>query len=153
MNDIGTITPAVETLRKAHVPFALMHGALLYPTPYVKRRLGALEELAEHFPDAVVGLSDHASGNYTCFAAVALGASLLEKHYASDETWPGLNILISVDPMELKDLIQGFQAIHAALGGSNGLLPEEEPTICFADACIVAAWDIVPREELTGRYM
>jgi N-acetylneuraminate synthase len=149
MNNVSSITPAVAILREAGVPFALMHCTSMYPTPYEKVRLGALQVLTEHFPDAVVGLSDHSIGNYTCFAAVALGASILEKHYTSDKTWPGPDIPISLDPRELKDLIDGARAIHLALGGTKDILREEQPTINFAYASVVSFRDIASGEACT----
>ena len=149
MNDIESITPAVEILRAANVPFALLHCTSMYPTPYAKVRLGALKDLADAYPDAVLGLSDHSLGNYTCFGAVPLGASILEKHYTSDKTWPGPDVPISIDPAELKELIEGSKAIHLALGGGKGILPEEQPTIDFAYACVVSIRDILAGEKLT----
>ena len=150
MNDLESIAPAVEILRQAGVPFALTHCTSMYPTPYEKVRLGALGELAERFPDAVIGLSDHSIGNYTCFAAATLGARILEKHFTSDKTWPGPDVPISIDPTELKDLIQGSRAIHAALGGSKVILPDEKATIDFAYACVVSIRDIKPGEKLSA---
>jgi len=149
MNDLASIKPSVEILREAGVPFALLHCTSMYPTPYEKVRLGALSELAAHFPDAVIGLSDHSLGNYTCFAAVALGASVLEKHFTSDKTWPGPDIPISIDPIQLRDLITGSRAIHMALGGAKEILSEEQPTIDFAYACVVSIRDIAQGEKLT----
>lgn len=137
MNDIGSVTPSAEILRRAGVPFALFHCTSIYPTPYRHVRLGALAELQAAFPDAVLGLSDHSVGNYTCFAAVALGASIVEKHFTSDRSWPGPDVPISITPPELVDLVAGSKAIHAALGGGKGILPEEQPTIDFAYACVV----------------
>jgi N-acetylneuraminate synthase len=148
MNDLRSISPAVDILREATVPFALMHCTSLYPTPYDKVRLGCLRELGESFPDAVLGLSDHSIGNYTCLAAVALGASIVEKHFTSDKSWPGPDVPISIDPMELRDLIAGAAAIHAALGGSKSILADEKPTIDFAYACVVSIRDIAAGESL-----
>jgi N-acetylneuraminate synthase len=150
MNDLESIAPAVEILRQAGVRFALTHCTSIYPTPYEKVRLGGLGELAERFPDAVIGLSDHSIGNYTCFAAIALGARILEKHFTSDKTWPGPDVPISIDPTELKELVQGSRAIHAALGGSKTILPDEKPTIDFAYACVVSISDIKPGEKLSA---
>ena len=121
----------------------------MYPTPYHKVRLGGIGALAKRFPDAVVGLSDHSLGNYTCLAAVALGARILEKHFTSDKTWPGPDVPISMDPAELRDLVQGCRAIFEALGGSKDILPEEKPTIDFAYACVVAIRHIAAGEPLT----
>ena len=149
MNDLASITPAVEILRRYSVPFALMHCTSMYPTPYDKVRLGALTELGETFPDAVLGLSDHSVGNYTCYAAVPLGASLLEKHFTADKSWPGPDIEISIDPRELHELIEGAKAIHAALGGAKIILPDEQKTIDFAYACVVTTRGITEGEELT----
>lgn len=150
MNDLASIAPAVEILRGAKVPFALTHCTSMYPTPYEKVRLGGLTDLAQKFPDAVIGLSDHSLGNYTCFAAVALGARILEKHFTSDKTWPGPDVSISIDPHELKELVEGSQAIHMALGGSKTILPDEQPTIDFAYACVVSIRDIKAGETLTA---
>jgi len=149
MNDLSSITTAVEILRQEEILFALLHCTSMYPTPYEKVRLGALSELATHFPDAVIGLSDHSLGNYTCFAAVALGASILEKHFTSDKNWQGPDIPISINPRELRDLIEGTKAIKMAVGGTKDILPEEQPTINFAYACVVAIRDIKAGESLT----
>lgn len=144
MNDLASIQGSVEILRQAGVPFCLMHCTSMYPTPYPKVRLGALHQLAERFPDAVLGLSDHSLGNYTCFAAVALGASVVEKHFTSDKSWPGPDVPLSIDPPELRDLVLGTRAVFQALGGAKDVLPEEQPTIDFAYACVVSLRDLAP---------
>lgn len=149
MNNIESIRPAVEIFRNKNVPFALMHCTSIYPTPYSKVRLGALRDLEQAFPDAVLGLSDHSLGNYTCFGAVALGASILEKHFTSDKSWPGPDTPISIEPPELKDLILGSNAIHEAIGGKKEILPDEKPTIDFAYACVVSTQDISEGAVLT----
>ncbi|MFQ5423427.1 MAG: N-acetylneuraminate synthase family protein [Phycisphaerae bacterium] len=150
MNDIESIRPAVELLRAAGVPFALLHCTSIYPTPYEQVRLGALRELADRFPGAAIGLSDHSMGNYTCFAAVALGACLLEKHFTSDLSWPGPDVPISIDPAGLRDLITGARAVHAARGGVKEILPAERPTIDFAYACVVSLRDVAAGHRLTA---
>ena len=63
------------------MPYALLHTTNLYPTPPHLVRLGAMVELAKAFPDAVIGLSDHTTDNIACLGAVALGASILERHF------------------------------------------------------------------------
>lgn len=149
MNDIASITPAVQIFRKHKVPYALLHCTSIYPTPYDKVRLGALGELRTAFPDAVLGLSDHTLTNYTCLAAVALGAAVLERHFTSDKSWPGPDINISMDPTELADLVTGSRAIHQALGGTKAILTEEQPTIDFAYASVVSIKPIAKDEVLT----
>lgn len=149
MNDIPSIQKAVEIIERHGVAYALLHCTSMYPTPYDKVRLGAIHELHEHFPNAVLGLSDHSLGIYTCLGAVPFGASILEKHFTSDKTWPGSDIPISIDPRELHELIVGSDAIHQALGGTKGVLKEEQPTIDFAYACVVSTKDIAKGEPFT----
>lgn len=149
MNDFASITPSVEILRRVGVPFALLHCTSMYPTPYEKVRLGALQEMKERYPDAVVGLSDHSLGIHTCLGAVALGASILEKHFTSDRSWPGPDVPISIDPSELRELVVGSRAVFSALGGSKGILPEEQRTIDFAYACVVTIRDVDAGEVFT----
>lgn len=120
----------------------------MYPTPYEKVRLGALLELQEAFDDAVIGLSDHSKSNYPSLGAISLGASIIERHFTSNKSWPGPDIPISMDPKELQDLIEGCRAIHQALGGHKEILEDERPTIDFAYACVVAIRDIKIGEEI-----
>jgi N-acetylneuraminate synthase len=149
MNDIASIKIAVKTIKKHKTPLALFHCTSLYPTPYEKVRLGGITQLIKNFPNIPVGLSDHSIGNYTSFAAIALGASLIEKHFTSDKKWPGPDIAVSIDPAELKDLIIGALAIHQSLGGKKEILKEEKPTIDFAYACVVAIKDIKKGEKFS----
>lgn len=149
MNDIPSVKKAVQILEESNVQYAVLHCTSMYPTPYDKVRLGALEDLKNSFPNAVIGLSDHSMGNYTSYAAVALGASIVEKHFTSNKNWPGPDVQISIDPIQLKELIKGSNAIHKALGGEKTILKEEQPTIDFAYACVVSIKDIKKGEEFT----
>lgn len=151
MNNIESIKIAVKILKKYRVPHAILHCTSMYPTPYEKVRLGALSDLKKYFPNTVIGSSDHSLGNYTGFAAVAYGASIIEKHFTSDKSWPGPDIAISIDPKELKDLIAGTNAIHQAIGGHKTILKEEKPTINFAYACVVSITDIKKGEKFSKK--
>ena len=142
MNNLEGIKKSVKILEDGKVEYALMHVTSMYPTPYDKVRLGALTELKNEFPKAVLGLSDHTYGNYTCFASISLGASILEKHFTSDKNWPGPDIPISIDPEELADLIKGSKAIHQSLGGSKNILEPEMKTAEFAYACVVTTKEV-----------
>jgi len=142
MNNLESVKKSVKILEDGKVEYALMHVTSMYPTPYDKVRLGALTELKNEIPKAVLGLSDHSFGNYTCFAAVALGASILEKHFTSDKNWPGPDIPISIDPEELTDLIKGSKAIYQSLGGTKNILEPEMKTAEFAYACVVTTREV-----------
>jgi len=149
MNNISSIKPAVQIFDKYNIPYALLHCTSMYPTPYEKVRLGALNDLKNEFPEAIIGLSDHSMGNFTCFAAVSMGAKILEKHFTSDKTWDGPDVPISLNPDELKDLVIGAASIFKALGGSKDILKEEKPTIDFAYACVVSIKKIKKGEILS----
>ena len=150
MNDLASVARTVEILERRKVQYGLFHCTSMYPTPYSKVRLGALAQLAARFPRAVLGLSDHSLGIYTCLAAVPLGARLLEKHFTSDSSWPGPDVSISIRPEELRQLIVGSRAVFEALGGTKDVLPEEQPTIDFAYACVVTTRPIAEGEPLSG---
>ena len=137
MNDLSSVARSVEIFHRHNTPYALLHCTSLYPTPRNKVRLGAIAELREAFPDAVLGLSDHTLSNHVAIAAVALGASILERHFTSDATWEGPDIEISMTPEGLRDLVSGSRWAHEALGGSKTILEEEQPTIDFAYASVV----------------
>jgi sialic acid synthase SpsE len=149
MNDLASIRPTVEILRSAGVGFALLHCTSLYPTPPEQVRLGALGELAEAFPDAVLGLSDHTTTIYPCLGAVALGASVLERHFTLDMSWPGPDIAVSSTPAEFAELARGSRLIHAARGGTKAVLADEQPTIDFAYACVVTLGRVAAGEQFT----
>jgi N-acetylneuraminate synthase len=108
-----------------------------------------LAQLKKAFPDAVIGLSDHTTSNYPCLGSVALGTSLLERHFTDRMDRPGPDIVCSMDPSALKELIEGSKILFAARGGEKGPLEAEAPTIAFAFASVVAIRDIAPGEKLT----
>jgi N-acetylneuraminate synthase len=148
MNSIETVRPSVEILRKAKVPFALLHCTNVYPTPPRLVRLGAMTLLKEAFPDAVIGLSDHTTTNYPCLGAVAMGGSILERHFTDSMNRLGPDILCSMDPVALSGLIEGANIIFAARGGDKVPVAAEAPTIAFAFASVVAIKDISPGQVL-----
>lgn len=150
MNDVKSIKKTVAILEKAKVHYALLHCTSMYPTPYEKVKLRALSVLRKNFPKAVLGLSDHSLGNYTCFGAIPFGAAILEKHFTSDKNWPGPDVPISITPPELADLIKGSEAIYKALQGEDKtILQEESSTIKFAYASVVTIKDIAKGEKFS----
>lgn len=137
MNDLNSVIRSVKAIRKYDAPLALMHCTSMYPTPYEKVRLGAISQLLTEFPEFPIGLSDHSLNIWTCLGAVALGASILEKHFTISRGWPGPDTGISIEPKELFDLIQGSKAIWQARGGAKTILRDEQPVIDFAYATVV----------------
>lgn len=154
MNSIESIKPSVEIFRKYKTPYALMHCTNLYPTPDKLIRLNSILDLKAAFPDAVLGLSDHSLTNYPCLASVALGAVILERHFTDTKLRVGPDIICSMTPEELSELISGSRIIYEATQGSKFPVKEEDVTIAFAFASVVATRDlksghIISREDVT----
>ncbi len=156
MQDVEGVRAAVEIVRAAGTPFALLHCVNLYPTPPELLRLGAIAELQSAFPDAVIGYSDHSLNNVPCHGALALGAAIIERHFTDSRTRPGPDILCSMEPQELRELIASAHVLRLARGGRKGRAAEEEVTYRFARASVVtiapvAAGDVFDERNLWVR--
>jgi N-acetylneuraminate synthase len=151
MNSIESITPSVEILRDYEVPYALLHCTNLYPTPDKLIRLNSILDLKAAFPDAILGLSDHSLTNYPCLASVALGASILERHFTDTKSRIGPDIICSMTPQELSELIHGSKIIHEATQGSKFPVKEEDVTIAFAFASVVSTKKLNKGHVITRR--
>lgn len=149
MNDIASIGISVDIMRRRKVPFALLHCTNVYPTPDELVRLGGMVELQNAFPDAVVGLSDHTLGNLACLGSVALGACILERHFTDSMEREGPDIVCSMDPQAMSELIRDSARLQKMRGGSKGAVEAEAPTIAFAFASVVAYSDIAEGEALS----
>lgn len=153
MNNIERIQKAVNIMEEAGVPYALMHTTNLYPTAPELVRLGAMQEMMNAFSDIPIGLSDHTLTNTACIASMALGASIVERHFIDDKRRPGPDVVCSMDENELKELIQAAKDVKKMLGGKKEAAKEEQVTIDFAFATVVTikpvkAGDIFTKENL-----
>lgn len=142
MNSIESVKKAVAIFEKHQVSYALLHCTNVYPTPPHLVRLGAMSELQEEFPNAVIGLSDHTTNNLACLGAVALGACVLERHYTDSMDRIGPDIVCSMDPKALTELIDGAKILKQERGGKKGAVTEEKATIDFAYASVVTIKEI-----------
>jgi N-acetylneuraminate synthase len=149
MNDIDSVKRAVNILEKHNIQYALLHTTNLYPTPSHLVRFGAMQELQKEFPDVVIGLSDHTTSNLACFGAVALGASILERHFTDSMDRDGPDIVNSMDPKALKELINGSIELAKMRGGRKEAAKEEQVTIDFAFATVVSIANIKKGEVFT----
>ena len=137
MNTIESIAQAVDIFKQHNVPVALLHTTNLYPTSHHQVRLGAMQELATAFPGLVYGLSDHTTDNLACLSAVALGASIVERHFTDCMDRKGPDICCSMDEQTTCELIEQSRLVYSMRGGDKKPLPEEQVTIDFAFATVV----------------
>ena len=142
MNSIESIKKAVQILESRKVPYALLHTTNLYPTKSELVRLGAMQQIMKEFPDTIVGLSDHTTNNFSCIAAMALGAKIVERHYTDHMNREGPDIVCSMDESALRELLKAAEEVPQMLGGEKVPAIEEQVTIDFAFATLVAIKDI-----------
>lgn len=149
MNTIESVRKAVAIFDKHKVPLALLHTTNLYPTPTHLVRFGAMTQLHEAFPDKVFGLSDHTLNNNACLGAVALGASVLERHFTDHMQRTGPDIVCSMDEAACKELIVSSEEIWMMRGGTKEPAKEEQVTIDFAFATVCTIQPIKKGELFT----
>ena len=128
---------------------SLLHCNTEYPTPMQDVNLKAMLQLRDKF-GVKVGYSDHTKGIEVPIAAVALGAEVIEKHFTLDRTLPGPDHKASLEPNELKAMVDAIRNIEQALGdGQKHVSASEEKNMAIARKSIVAAKDIKRGELLT----
>ena len=142
MNDIKSIQKAIKILKKRRTQYAILHTTNLYPTKHSEVRLNALIELKKKFTNTVIGLSDHTGDNYTSYAAIAMGASIIEKHFIDKSSRNGPDISASVNTKQMIELIKGVNLIHKAIPGGIKPISREKKTANFAFASVVANKDL-----------
>ncbi len=120
----------------------VLHCTTEYPAPLADINLRAMDTLAAAF-GLPVGYSDHSEGIIVPIAAVARGAVLIEKHFTLDKEMEGPDHKASLDPVELKSMVQAIRAVELTLGdGIKGPRPSEIKNKAAARKSIVAARDI-----------
>lgn len=120
----------------------LLHCVTAYPAPFNEMNLRAIDTLAHEFKTRV-GFSDHSIGAAMSIAAVARGASVVEKHFTLDRRLPGPDHAASLEPWELSSLIADIRAIEQGLG--SGV---KEPQVCELENIGVARRSLVARHAL-----
>jgi N-acetylneuraminate synthase len=143
MADLGEVETAVATLRRAGCrELSLLQCVSNYPAAPEAMNLRAMDTLARAF-GVPVGLSDHTRGIAVALAAVARGATILEKHFTLDCSLPGPDHQASLEPHELKELVRAVREVETALGdGVKRPVASELPIRDVARKSLVAARDI-----------
>jgi N-acetylneuraminate synthase len=144
MNTIDSVKKAVAIFDKHQIPVALLHT-----TPIHLVRFGAMMEMHNAFPDKVFGLSDHTLNNNACLGAVALGASILERHFTDHMQRTGPDIVCSMDEKACSELIVSSKEMAQMRGGTKMPAKEEQVTIDFAFATVCSIANIQKGEILT----
>ena len=152
---VGEIEEAVSTIeRTGNKKIVIMQCTLHYPTDFKDAHLRVIPTLGTIFPDYIIGLSDHTLGTHIPHAAAALGARVIEKHYTVDKSLPNSpDHHLSVDPKELKEIVDAVRHVELALGDSKKyVLPVEAETYAYDKRSLVATCDI-PKGTVIKRHM
>ena len=150
MCSIDEIHSAINVLKcEGTTDISLLHCNTQYPTPYEDVNLRAMLTLKEEF-GMPVGYSDHTNGIEVPIAAVALGATIIEKHFTLDRNMEGPDHKASLEPSELKQMVTAIRHIEQAMGdGIKKPSPSETANIAIARKSIVALREIKKGELFT----
>ena len=121
---------------------SLLHCTTEYPTPFDEVNLRAMDTLRDSF-GLPVGLSDHTQGFAVVLAAVARGATIVEKHFTLDRSLPGPDHKASLEPDELKAMVTGIRQIEMALGTA-----EKAPTCSEVKNRLIARKSLVANQSI-----
>jgi N-acetylneuraminate synthase len=138
---VEEIKETVEAVKAIGTPFVLTHCVSAYPCPYNRVNLHNIPRYRNLF-QVPVGLSDHSHGIYTSLGAVALGASVIEKHYTLGKLQSGPDHAVSLEPYELGELVKGCRAVFEARGEEREIFPEEKPIVAWARESVVSVTEI-----------
>jgi len=126
MATLGEIEKAVDTIRaEGNDQIVLLHCVSIYPPDYETIHLNNMDTLSRSF-DVPVGFSDHTLGTAIPLAAIAIGASVIEKHFTLDQDMPGWDHAISANPDQLRTIVEEGQNIFAALGSGRRTVSADE---------------------------
>jgi len=149
MSNLKEIGEALKILINAGTSkekITVLHANTMYPTPMKDVNLMAMQTIRDKF-DISVGYSDHTLGIEVDIAAVALGATVIEKHFTLDKKMDGPDHVASLDASELKSMVAAIRNIELALGSKvKDLTDSEKPNIEIARKSIVAKTKIKKSE-------
>ena len=157
MCDMHDVRASVDALYKNGLSkenLILLHCNTEYPTPFEDVNLKAMDALRKEF-GVEVGYSDHTKGIEVPIAAVALGATVIEKHFTLDRNMEGPDHKASLEPDELKAMVSAIRNIEKAVGGdgTKHVSESEKKNIAIARKSIVAACDIKAGEVFTEKNL
>ena len=156
MSNMPEIESAIKALEQAGTlrsKITVLHCTTEYPTPMCDVNLRAMQSIQIELGVAV-GYSDHTLGIEVAVAAVAMGATVIEKHFTLDRTLPGPDHKASLEPEELKTMVSSIRNIELALGvGVKQLAPSEAKNILVARKSIVASKDIQIGERFSAENL
>ncbi len=148
---LDDIQRACDAILPINTQLCILQCTATYPTPPEEMNLRVISTLRQHFPEAVVGLSDHYNGIAMAVAAYVLGARVIEKHFTLNHTWKGSDHAMSLEPVGMSKLVRDLRRTRPALGdGVKRVAPSERDALHKMAKSLVAAQDLTPGHVLTA---
>ena len=156
MQTLLSVEKPVKIFEKKNIEYALLECTNIYPCPPEDIALGSLAQLSNKFPNAEIGFSDHSIGPTMALAAVALGATIVEKHFTDTKDRHGPDISCSMDPDELELLIKKSKEIAYSRDRKKFIANVEKDVYKFARSSIVSdknlkKGDTIDRQNIWAR--
>ncbi|HUT28017.1 MAG TPA: N-acetylneuraminate synthase [Methanomassiliicoccales archaeon] len=152
MGSLEEVDRAVDVFTSANVPLILLQCTTSYPASFETLNLRVIQSMGERY-NVPVGLSDHSPDLTAPITAVALGASLIEKHFTLDKAMDGPDHRASLDPVELKQMVEAIRNVERSLGdGVKRPFLQELEIAKVARRSVVATKDI-PKGAVITREM
>ena len=156
MQNLLSVEKPVEIFENNNIEYALLECTNIYPCPPEDIALGSLQQLSNKFPNAEIGFSDHSIGPTMALAAVALGATIVEKHFTDTKDRQGPDISCSMDPDELEHLIIKSKEIASSRDRKKFIANVEKDVYKFARSSIVSdknlkKGDTIDRQNIWAR--
>ena len=156
MQNLFSVEKPVEIFEKKNIEYALLECTNIYPCPPEDIALGSLAQLSDKFPNAEIGFSDHSIGPTMALAAIALGATIVEKHFTDTKNRQGPDISCSMDPDELEHLITKSKEVAYSRDRKKFIANVEKDVYKFARSSIVSdknlkKGDTIDRQNIWAR--
>jgi len=147
INDINNFKKKFTKYQKNII---LMQCTSNYPTHYSDANVGVIPLLKKNFSN-IVGFSDHSVGNYASFASIAMGATIIERHFTLSRNLPGIDQSSSLEPHEFLELRNGVNAVYQSLGKSKLVNKEAKLVIKGFSQSLVSLKDIQKGDKLVSK--
>lgn len=149
MSTFDEIDRTYRALVQRDTELALLDCVSEYPPEYGDLNIDVITAMQARFSKAVIGHSDHTPDNFTCFAAVTLGAAIIEKHVILDKHQKGPDQSVSIDFQDLANLVDGIRKIEAARGDRREIHDRERAIRTWAFRSLVAVQAIAAGDVIT----
>ena len=154
---ISTGGSAIEDVQRAHdlimpinTQLCILQCTANYPVEPDEMNLNVIKTFREHFPELVIGLSDHQSGIAMAMVGYVLGARVIEKHFTINRAWKGTDQPFSLEPVGMHKMIRDLQRARVAMGdGVKRMLPGEVKPLLKMSKKLVASRDLIAGQVLT----